>query len=77
MNNDLDIFPEESPLITFDINSDVCMAKNGKYTNHKRHIARRVNFVRNDENSKYTRLIGVKEVCNCQTLKLNRRRAWS
>ena len=32
-----------------DSKSDVCMAKNGKNTNHTRHIYRRVHFVRNGE----------------------------
>ena len=49
LNNDPDTVPEESPLIILDIKSAVCMAKNGKYTKHTRHISRRVHFVRNDE----------------------------
>ena len=52
MNNDPYIVPEENPLIILDNNSDVCMAKNGKYTKHTRHITRRVNFVRNGKNWK-------------------------
>ena len=35
-----------------DSKSAVCMDKNGKDTNHTRHIARRVHFVRNGENCK-------------------------
>ena len=47
LNKDSDIVPEEAPLIILDIKSDVCMDKNGNYTKHTRHIARRVHFVRN------------------------------
>ena len=47
LNKDSDIVPEEAPLIILDIKSDVCMDKNGNYTKHNRHIARRVHFVRN------------------------------
>ena len=50
LNKDPDIFPEEAPLIKLDKKSDVCMTKNGKDTNHTKHIYRRVNFVRNREN---------------------------
>ena len=49
LNKDPDIFPEEYPLLILDRKSDVCMANNGKDTNHTRHIARRLNFVRNGE----------------------------
>ena len=52
MNKDPDIVPEALPLITLDSKSDVCMAKNGKYTKHTRNISRRVHFVRNGENYK-------------------------
>ena len=41
LNKDPDIVPEEYPLIILDIKSSFCMAKNGKDTNHTRHIARR------------------------------------
>ena len=64
LNNDLDIVPEEYPLVILYCKSSVCMAKNDKYINHTRHISRRVHFVRNGENAKCTRLTGVKEVCN-------------
>ena len=33
-----------------DSKSAVCMANNGKDTNHTRHITRRIHFVRNIEN---------------------------
>ena len=49
-NKDPGIFPQEYPLIILDSKSDVCMAKNGKYTNHKSNIAIRVHFLRNGEN---------------------------
>ena len=52
LNKDPDIVPEESPLIFLDSKSAVCMAKNGKYTKHTRHISRRMHFVRNGEKCK-------------------------
>ena len=52
LTKDTDIVPEESPLIILDINSSMFMATNGKDTKHTRHIARRINFVRNGENCK-------------------------
>ena len=52
LNKDPYIFPEEAPLIILDINSAVCMAKNGKDTKHTRHIERRVKFSRNGERCK-------------------------
>ena len=50
LNKDPDIVPEESPIIILDIRSAVCMANNGKDTNHTRHISRRVHLVRNGKN---------------------------
>ena len=47
LNKGPDIDPEEAPLIILDSKSDVCMAKNGKDTKHKRHISRRVHLVKN------------------------------
>ena len=44
LNKDQDIVPEEDPLIVLD--------SNGKDTKHTRHIARRMNFVRNGEKCK-------------------------
>ena len=52
LNKDPDTVPEEDPLIILDSKSDVCMAKNGKYNNHTRHISRIVHFVRNGEECK-------------------------
>ena len=50
LNKDPDIVPEEAPLVILDSKSDICMDNNGKDTNHTRHIAKRVQFVRNGEN---------------------------
>ena len=50
LNKDPDIFPEEAPLNILNSKSAVCMANNGKDTNHTRQIFRRVHFVRNVEN---------------------------
>ena len=47
LNKNPYIIPEESPLIVLDSKSSMCMAKNGKYTKHTRHIARRIHFVIN------------------------------
>ena len=52
LNKDPDIFPEEAPLIVLDSKYAMYMAKNGKYTKHTRHIARRIHFVRNGEKCK-------------------------
>ena len=52
LNKDPDIVPEEAPLIVLDSNFSMCMAKNGKDIKHTRHIARRMNFVRNGEKCK-------------------------
>ena len=58
-NKDPDIVPEEAPIIILDSKSAVCMASNGKDTNHTRHISRRVHLVRNGGISKRTILAGV------------------
>ena len=52
LNKDLDIVPEEAPLIVLDSKSAMCMAKNGINTKHTRHIARIMNFVRTGEKCK-------------------------
>ena len=52
LNKDLDIVPEEAPLIVLDSKYDMCMAKNGKDTKHTRHIASRMHFLRNGEKRK-------------------------
>ena len=51
-NKDPDIVLEEPPLIVLDIESGICMAKNGKYTKHISNIARIMHFVRNGEKRK-------------------------
>ena len=48
--------PKEAPLIVLDSKSAMCMAKNGKDTKHTRHIARRMNFVRNGEKFKMQKI---------------------
>ena len=52
LNKDPYIVLEESPLIVLDSKSAMCMAKNGEYTKHTRHIARRIHFVRNGKECK-------------------------
>ena len=52
INKDPDIVPEEYPLIVLDSKSDMCMAKNGKYTKHTRHISSRMHLLRNGEKIK-------------------------
>ena len=44
--------PKEDPLTVLDIKSAMCMDKNGRDTKHTRHIAIRINFVRNGEKCK-------------------------
>ena len=39
-------------MVVLDSKSAMCMSKNAKDTKHTRHIARRMNFVRNGENFK-------------------------
>ena len=52
MDKDPDIVPEVAPLIILYIKSAMCIARNGKDTNHTRDISRRLNFLRNCENCK-------------------------
>ena len=49
LNKDPDIVPEGAPLIVMYSNSDICMAKNGKYNKHTRHISWIIIFVSNRE----------------------------
>ena len=49
LKKDPDIVPEEAPLVVLDSKSDMFMANNGKDTKHTRHIARRIDCVRNGE----------------------------
>ena len=51
-NKDPDIVPDKAPKIVLYSKSDMCMANNGKYTKHTRHILRRMNSVRNGEEFK-------------------------
>ena len=46
------IVPKGAHFIVLDSKSAMCVADNGKDTKHTRHIARRMNFVRNGENCK-------------------------
>ena len=50
LNKDPDIVPEEAPIIILDSKSSLFIYKNGKDTNHTRHITRIVHFVSNGEN---------------------------
>ena len=69
-NKDLYLVPEEAPLIILDINSAIFMSKNGKDTNHTRHIYRRVHFVRNGEHCKFHKIdwceggLKLADICN-------------
>ena len=56
LNKEPDIVPEEAPLIVLDSKSVICMDKNGKDTKHTRHIASRMNFVRNGEKYKMNKI---------------------
>ena len=61
LNNDPDIVSEEAPLIVLDSKSAMYMA-NSKDTKHTILIARRMHLVRNGENARCKKSIGVKEV---------------
>ena len=56
LNKYSDIVPEEAPLILFCRNSAVCMYKNGKDTNHTRHISKIVYFVIDGEKCKFHKI---------------------
>ena len=68
LNKDPDIVPEEAAIIVLDSKSVICMDNNGKYTKHTRHIARIFFFKGMVRSARCTKLIGVREVCNWQTL---------
>ena len=70
MNKDPDIVPEEAPKIILHSKYAVCMDNKDTDTEHTNHIDKIVHMVRMAKNEKFTRLTGVKEVWNCQTLKL-------
>ena len=48
--------PEEAPLIILDSKSSMCMANNGKYNKHTRHIARIMHCVMNREKCKMQKI---------------------
>ena len=52
LNEDPDMVPKEAPLIVLDSKYAMCMAQNGKDTEHTRHIERRMHFIRNGEKCK-------------------------
>ena len=52
LNKYPDKIPKDDPLIILYTSSAVCMAKNGKDTNKKMYISRRVHYLRNGENFK-------------------------
>ena len=56
LNKDPEIVLEEDPLIVLDSKSAMCMANNGKDTEHTRHISKILNFVRNEENWKMNKI---------------------
>ena len=43
-NEDPDMVPKEAPLLVLDSKYAMCIAKNGKYTKHTRHITRIMHF---------------------------------
>ena len=49
LNEDPYMVPKEAPFIVLDSKSAMCMAKNSRDNKHTRHIARRMNFVRNGD----------------------------
>ena len=52
LNEYPEMVTKEAPLIVLGSKSDMCMAKNGKYTKHTRHISSRIYSVRNGETCK-------------------------
>ena len=56
VNEDPGMVPKEAALIVLDSKSAMCMDKNGKGTKHTRHIARRINLVRNGEKFKMQKI---------------------
>ena len=57
LNDDLDVIPEQTTVIILDIKSDLCMAKNGKYTKHTRYIAIRMQLVRKGEECNFHKTV--------------------
>ena len=56
LNEDIDVVPNEAPLIVLDCKYAMCMAKHGRDTKHTRHIARRMNLARNGEKCKIQKI---------------------
>ena len=56
LNKGPDIVTKEASLIVLDSKSSMFMAKNGNYTKHTRHIARRMHLVRNVEKCKMQKI---------------------
>ena len=56
LNKDPYIVSKEAPLIFLYRKYGMCMDKNGRYTKHNRHIARRMRFVRNAEKCKMQKI---------------------
>ena len=49
MNKNTYVVPEKAPLVILDINSDVCMSKNGNDIKHTRHTDIKIHLVINGE----------------------------
>ena len=56
INEDPDMVPKEAPLIVLDSKSAMCVANNGKYIKHTRHIARGMHLARNGEKCKIQKI---------------------
>ena len=52
LNKDIDIVPDEDPLIVLDSNYTMCISKNDNDTKHTRHIARIMDCLMNGEKFK-------------------------
>ena len=57
MKKDKYVFPYQSPIIIFDIKSDVCKANNGKDEKRTRNISRRMHFVINGEKCNLPKIV--------------------
>ena len=56
LNKDTEIIPDEAPMIFLYIKSAFCMANNVNDTKHTRHVARIMNFLRNVEKWKVSKI---------------------
>ena len=68
LRKDPNIFPEEAPAIVLYSKYAMCVATNGNYIKHKRHIASRIFFKGMVKSERCTKLTGVRKVYNWQTL---------